>query len=329
MTISFIVIGRNEGWKLKRCFNSIRNCIFVNRYSAWEIIYVDSKSTDGSLDVAATFPEVRTFQVTGEQNAAIARNIGAAESTGDVLFFIDGDMEIQADFLPLVYSESGGLTHPFVSGNWINIHYETFETELPLARMEKAGMKADAYQFTVGGLFLIERAIWFEAGGMRTKFRRSQDWELAFRLAAKGVFLFRKKEILAHHHTISPMLDNKRAWYFVLTGGRYYRAVIMRDHLLNRYQWAHFAKTHYTFILFWLAAAASVHFSQPALMLSYWAALTARSYVRKQRDPRTVLSNLLMFTVYELGYLLAFLFFWPPSPEVRYRRVEPNLAPES
>lgn len=329
MNLSFIVIGRNEGWKLRRCLESVQHCIRQNGYVRSEVLYVDSKSTDSSLDVAASFPGVRAFQVTGAQNAAIARNIGAAESSGDVLFFIDGDMEIQADFLPLVYSEEAGLTHPFVSGNWINVHYASFDTETPLARMEKTGMRKDKYQFTVGGLFLIERSVWFDAGGMRTKYRRSQDWELAFRLAAKGVFLLRKKEILAHHHTISPMLDNKRAWFFVLNGGRYFRAVIMRDHFFNRYQWAHFFKTHYTFVLFWLAAAAATATGQPFLMLTYWLALPARSYLRKQRDPRTIVSNLLMFTVYELGFLVAFLFFWPASPAIEYRRVEPNPAPES
>ena len=54
------------------------------------------------------FNEVKIYIITGKFNAAIARNIGAKEAKGDV-FFIDGDMEILPDFLPLVYNEKWGL----------------------------------------------------------------------------------------------------------------------------------------------------------------------------------------------------------------------------
>jgi hypothetical protein len=57
-------------------------------------------------------------------------------------------------------------------------------------------------------------------------------------------------------------------------------------------------------------------------MLSYGVALIGRSYLRKQRDVRSMISNLIMFTVYELGYLLAFFFFWPSSPDIQYRRID-------
>ena len=107
MMISFIVIGRNEGWKLTKCFESIYDTINYNKLINYEIIYVDSASTDDSIDRAKNFNEVKIYIITGKFNAAIARNIGAKEAKGDVFFFIDGDMEILPDFLPLVYNENG------------------------------------------------------------------------------------------------------------------------------------------------------------------------------------------------------------------------------
>ena len=102
--ISFIVIGRNEGWKLTRCLKSIIELIKHNNLSSYEIIYVDSNSTDDSIRVAMSFNDINVFRISGIFNAAIARNIGARESTGDVLFFIDGDMELNKEFLPSVYT---------------------------------------------------------------------------------------------------------------------------------------------------------------------------------------------------------------------------------
>jgi len=39
--ISFIVIGKNEGWKLTKCFESIFNTVAYNQVMNYELIYVD------------------------------------------------------------------------------------------------------------------------------------------------------------------------------------------------------------------------------------------------------------------------------------------------
>ncbi|MDD2636668.1 MAG: glycosyltransferase, partial [Bacteroidales bacterium] len=97
--ISFIIIGRNEGWKFTKCLQSVFETIEYNKLKDAEVIYVDSKSTDDSLKRAKAYKQVKVFLITGECNAAIARNIGAKESKGGILYFIDGDMEIEKDFL--------------------------------------------------------------------------------------------------------------------------------------------------------------------------------------------------------------------------------------
>ena len=43
--------------------------------------------------------------VTGEVNAAIGRNTGAKNAIGDILFFIDGDMELVTDFYNMFLME--------------------------------------------------------------------------------------------------------------------------------------------------------------------------------------------------------------------------------
>ena len=101
LSFAFIVIGRNEGIKIKKCLESIFTTIEKNSLESTEVIYVDSDSKDESIHLALSFNDVKVIKISGEINAAVARNEGAKQANADVLFFIDGDMEINPDFLPL------------------------------------------------------------------------------------------------------------------------------------------------------------------------------------------------------------------------------------
>ena len=65
--ISFIIIGRNEGWKLKLSLNSIFDTIkYYNIEEITETIYVDSNSEDNSIDIAKGFPLTNIIRITGK-----------------------------------------------------------------------------------------------------------------------------------------------------------------------------------------------------------------------------------------------------------------------
>lgn len=229
--ISFIIIGRNEGWKLSKCFDSVFETINRNKLSKYEVLYVDSKSTDDSVNRALMFNLVNVIKLTGDVNAAIARNIGAKESKGDVLFFIDGDMEIQPEFLSLVYEENNGLIANFVSGNWENFYYD-INGKL-LNKSLQYNITNDITESTTGGLFLIKKQIWDQIGGMDPVFYKSQDIDIGLRLSKKGIKLMRRKEIAAKHHTIA-YLDKNRMWKDLFKGNELFgRSLLYRKHFFN------------------------------------------------------------------------------------------------
>ena len=93
--ISFIIIGKNEGKTIKLSIESVLNVIENSLFIESEILYIDSKSSDQTLKIVKSYRQIKYFELTGKCNAAIARNVGARESKGEVLFFIDGDMEIE------------------------------------------------------------------------------------------------------------------------------------------------------------------------------------------------------------------------------------------
>jgi len=91
--LGIVLIGRNEGERLRCCLDSV-----VGR--GYTVVYVDSGSTDGSVDWArAIGVEVVRLDLSRPFTAARARNAGFArleEIDPDVRFvqFVDGDCEV-------------------------------------------------------------------------------------------------------------------------------------------------------------------------------------------------------------------------------------------
>jgi GT2 family glycosyltransferase len=95
-----VIIGRNEGERLKRCLASLRE--FAAR-----AVYVDSGSTDGSV-AASEALGVKTLELDMRTpfTAARARNEGFRRLLEfhpglEFVFFVDGDCEVSPGWLPL------------------------------------------------------------------------------------------------------------------------------------------------------------------------------------------------------------------------------------
>ena len=97
-TLGVVVIGRNEGERLRRCLQSVGG-----RSAA--IVYVDSGSTDGSVDAARSL-DARVVVLDASQpfTAAKARNAGFEalvvwQPELELVQFVDGDCEVVAGWL--------------------------------------------------------------------------------------------------------------------------------------------------------------------------------------------------------------------------------------
>ncbi len=90
--ITAIIPSFNRGEELHRCLTSL---LAMGRQGDLEIIVVDNGSTDGTPEmVAEQFPGVRLLGNTTNVGASRAKNQGAGQAAGEVLWFLDSDTVI-------------------------------------------------------------------------------------------------------------------------------------------------------------------------------------------------------------------------------------------
>ena len=92
--VDAVVIGRNEGARLIACLDSLAGQVR-------RLVYVDSGSTDGSVEAAAARgAHVVQLDMTQPFTAARARNAGLAVlEAPDFVQFVDGDCELHPDWI--------------------------------------------------------------------------------------------------------------------------------------------------------------------------------------------------------------------------------------
>lgn len=92
MNISIIVPVFNSAGQLSKCLDAL----VASRVPGVEIIVVDDASTDDSSAVAARLG-TRVVRLGENSGPAAARNAGAREARGGILFFVDADVVVAPD----------------------------------------------------------------------------------------------------------------------------------------------------------------------------------------------------------------------------------------
>lgn len=315
---SFIIIGRNEGKWLQQSLSSIENTIKHNNLNA-EILYVDSNSTDNSIHIAKSFSKIRIFIIKKNYNAAIARNIGATKSIGDILVFLDGDMELISNFFSYILNASQKLIYPFISGQFINKYYDLRSNYLHEEKYCKTVLFNDNFESTTGGLFIITRELWESVKGMRTEFRRSQDLDLGLRLAKRSHLLLRKKEVMAIHHTIS-YTHKKRIWADLFKGNTLYRSLLYRKNLFNIYTIKRMLKKDNTALLLLLFGMLFIIFKFLWILLAYFILIVIASILRYKKN--FSIDKIFYIILRDIISITSFLFFHPVPKFFTYYKLK-------
>ncbi|MCP1501148.1 glycosyltransferase involved in cell wall biosynthesis [Pseudomonas migulae] len=209
-----IVIGRNEGLRLERCLVSLVG-------AAEQVVYVDSGSTDDSVQMAkALGVEVVELDMSIPFTAARARNEGFARLQRLLpairyVQFVDGDCEVVEGWLtraqafldgrPEVAVVCGRRRERFPQRSIYNLLCD-LEWDTPVGEAKACGgdalMRADAFS---------------EACGFRADLIAGEEPELCVRLRANGWKVWRLAEEMTLHD--AAMTRFGQWWRRTLRGG--------------------------------------------------------------------------------------------------------------
>lgn len=193
--IGVVIIGRNEGERLIACIRSVRAV-------ADAMVYVDSGSTDGSVDAAASLgADVVSLDMSTPFTAARARNAGyrRLKETHAPAFvqFVDGDCEIAGRWLET--AQDFLETHADVAIAVAHVREKFPERTIynRLCNREWAGPAGEAE--ICGGNAFIRASALDETGGYDPALIAGEEPELCVRLREKKLRIYRLDAEMARH----------------------------------------------------------------------------------------------------------------------------------
>ena len=214
MRLGCVVIGRNEGDRLKRCFESL-----LRSFSS--IVYVDSASTDASVDLAISLNiAVVSLDMSQPFTAARARNVGfrrliELDPAIQYVQFVDGDstlndtwVEHATEFLKAhddVAAVAGHLQETHVDQSIYNW----------LCDIEWSGSSGEVT--AVGGNAMMRVASFQKNNGFNESLIAGEEPELCHRLRLDGYRIFHLDHKMGNHD--AAMTHFFQWWKRVSRGG--------------------------------------------------------------------------------------------------------------
>jgi len=191
-----VIIGRNEGERLKRCLRSALAQVDA-------IVYVDSGSSDGSVDFARSLGiEALPLDMSLPFSAGRARNEGAAllrvkYPRIGYIQFIDGDCELCEGWIAAARGFlDDSRSHAIVAGR-LKERFPERTIYNGLCDIEWATPPGETR--SCGGIFMIRAGDFSSVGGFNATMIAGEEPELCFRIRAAGGRIFAIDRPMAFH----------------------------------------------------------------------------------------------------------------------------------
>jgi glycosyltransferase involved in cell wall biosynthesis len=277
LQLSIVVIGRNEGTRLRRCLESVVSaCGFENRA---EIVYVDSASNDGSPETARAF-DAEVIVLDGQKlTAARGRNEGWRRARAPYILFLDGDTILNADF-PRLAMNALSLDERIAAvwGHRREIHPERsmYNRVLDLDWIYAPGDT----EFCGGDVLMRRRAL-EEVNGYDSTLIAGEEPELCRRLRHRGYRILHIDVPMTGHDL--DMTRFSQYWKRALRAGHAYAEMSLRFRDTPDPMWLQESRINIFRGVFWIASLSvgvlSLGFSRVplALWLLLVAAVSCRS----------------------------------------------------
>jgi glycosyltransferase involved in cell wall biosynthesis len=204
--ISIVIPAYNASRTLVACLRAVAE----SEVRPYELLVVDDGSTDETRSIAEQ-GGARVLASNGKKGPAHARNLGAREAKGDVLFFVDADVCISPASLTRISATfDGDSSIDAVIGSYDDTPHEQDVLSMYRNLMHRyvhQNSKREASTFW-SGCGAIRRNVFLEYNGFDEGYGRPaiEDIELGYRLTSNG-----RKIILDHELEVKHL----KRWTFV------------------------------------------------------------------------------------------------------------------
>jgi len=196
-SLAIVIIGKNEQLHIKKCLRSVISA--SKRLQDVEIVYVDSASTDRTIEIAASFP-IKIIQLKPEWKltSAAGRYLGYLNTTSKHILFVDGDT--------LLYKHWPEQAVQFLedhpkAGGVAGILHEIFtapDGSIQSLKKNRYKQKTGLILTKVfGGTACYKREAMLKAGSFNPHIRATPELELALRIRQKGYNLYKINKQMA------------------------------------------------------------------------------------------------------------------------------------
>jgi glycosyltransferase involved in cell wall biosynthesis len=180
--VSIVIIGRNEERGIGKCITSAQAA--AEQIGGAEIIFVDSASTDETVQVAQSFG-VRVLQLKPDWklSPSAGRYIGSHYAGGDFILFLDADTLVYQNFLPAALEHF--QNNPDVGG--INGYLDDLnENGEMLADVEERYDEVTDVKWLRGPCCFYRREALQSVGSFNPHLAMEEEAELGLRLVKHG-----------------------------------------------------------------------------------------------------------------------------------------------
>lgn len=205
--LAVIIPHYNDVPRLERCLTELMK----NDIGAAEVLVVDNNSPVPPDALRAKFPQVR-FLSEPRKGAGPARNHGVAQSTAEILAFIDADCVPASDWLTV--ARQVAPTADLIGGR-----VDVFDETPPPRSGAEAFERVFAFNFknyievqgfSGAGNLVTSRSVFTDVGGFRTAVSEDNDWSL--RATAKGYGLIYADALVVSHPSRSDWAALRLKW---------------------------------------------------------------------------------------------------------------------
>jgi len=230
--VGVVVIGRNEGERLRRCLRSLAG-------RAERIVYVDSGSADGSVEFARSMgveavelDMSKPFTMARGRNAGFARLLQTQPDT-DYVQFVDGDCEVVAGWIESARRALDERSKVVAVAGRRRERFPEASIYNRLCDMEWDGPTGEVR--STGGDVMMRVAAFRQVGGFNERMIAGEEPELCVRLRADGGKILRLPAEMTRHD--AAMTRFGQWWRRATRGGHAYaEGAALRGHTSERHK---------------------------------------------------------------------------------------------